>query len=211
MTNLLETNPQLRRMTSPDIVRLGTEAAQRGEQSVVQACIAALLPRSRSSARRGREALRSLSVERHSRARVALRSEPYSSETVFDQQIIPKRNEFIEAAESSIGLSSYTFPSKQLCELLVRKANAGVQVRLVVARKFCSKKNRRALHILEEAGVTVVKPKSTHSKVLVIDECITMNGSANAHGVHRDFCTVDRGHRRANEAKEYLRSLTTDQ
>jgi phosphatidylserine/phosphatidylglycerophosphate/cardiolipin synthase-like enzyme len=123
---------------------------------------------------------------------------------------MPERLALIARAQRSIWMSSLTCPHRDVVDALAKKARDGVEVNLVVADRKCGPAEEGALEQLERAGVEWDLVPSTHSKVLVIDELIVMNGSANAHGGHHDINHVFEDRNAALETISELRRLIDD-
>lgn len=113
----------------------------------------------------------------------------------------------IAAAERSVWLSSLTFPSASLVELLERKAKAGLSVTVVLADRTVKTTQNAEIGRLTRARARCCLLASTHSKALVIDEELVLLGSANAHRGHRDLCVSLRDVKLASEIIAYLDGL----
>lgn len=114
----------------------------------------------------------------------------------------------IDRAKRSVWMSSLTFPDSELVDALARKGRHIERVHLVVAERTVRDGHDKDLARLDRAGVDCKLLRSTHSKLLVIDENLVMVGSANAHHVHRDVCVVFRDARKAQELIEYMDRLS---
>lgn len=85
----------------------------------------------------------------------------------------------IENAESQIDIATYNFTDTWSRDALVQAMNRGVEVRIVIHSENSDKDVLRAL---ENQGAEIQKSRSDglmHSKFIVIDQDITISGSAN--------------------------------
>lgn len=208
-------------LANEEILRDGLGAHRKGEGDVLEACLYELGHRTSRRAAAVEAELRALPpIKTAARARprgvsksgtprpdegfVQRAERGQSVEFLKDEQIKPRREELIREARRSVWLSSLTFPYAELVDVLAAKARGGVDVTLIVAERQVRGKHETDLQRLEKAGVECVFLESTHSKLLVIDDEYMMVGSANAHGGHRDACTLNRNRALAIEAVEYL-------
>lgn len=127
--------------------------------------------------------------------------------TVKNAEIMPERLALIARAQKSIWLASLTCPRPDLMEALVKRARTGVYVHVVFAERKRGDAQDRLLERLERAGGEWTLLRSTHSKVLVVDEHVVMNGSANAHGGHHDINHVFEDRAAARDSISELRRL----
>lgn len=202
----------LRRLPSFNLCRIGVTAFAKGDRATAVVCLRLLEPRrTREAAKEAAKLRKLLLLSTASNAPKAKASG--GVEGVFiDEKIEPHRERLILSARKSIWLSSLTFPCARLVDLLVRMARDGVTVVLVVAaRKIQGRRQKARLDRLERAGVDCRCLRATHSKLLIVDEELVMIGSANAHGVWRDACRIDRDRRSARELINYLERLSAEE
>jgi cardiolipin synthase A/B len=110
------------------------------------------------------------------------------------QQIFPAMIDAMQSAQKTITLENFIFRSgklsAQIVPVLCERAQAGVDVKLIMDSMGCSKLNQEELAQLEKAGVKFVKYNRTewhkllranhrdHRKILVVDGRVGFTGGA---------------------------------
>jgi phosphatidylserine/phosphatidylglycerophosphate/cardiolipin synthase-like enzyme len=200
---------KLERMPWPELRSRANAAAKSGHAASVESIAVELDRRGRSSRATVVRQLLVTTSEIPSppttkQPPAAAKDSPGGAAVLINGEIFPAQLRVIKSARKSIWLSSLTFPKSSLTDALIMKADEGVDVTLIVADRKVGDAHDKVVRRLRRAGVDYAFPDSTHSKALVVDEEIIINGSANAHGGHRDICTL---HADKAGAKKIIREL----
>ncbi len=118
-----------------------------------------------------------------------------SVEIVTDTQYVPVAQKLIKEAKTSIRVMMFemgyyedrsTTPSNLLIKALIDAKKRGVKVEVILEVREdadrTSKRNRHSGKILSDGGVDVIfdsPQKTTHAKLMIVDEQMTLLGSTN--------------------------------
>src|SRR4051794_11797625 len=90
--------------------------------------------------------------EGHNRTTCPAKKRSRRDGPIFDEDIPKARLDMVRSAQSSIDITSLTFPDVDLIAALEEAADAGVNVRLVVADRTIRRKHHEAIDRLVDAG-----------------------------------------------------------
>ena len=128
---------------------------------------------------------------------------------VTDQEIEGQRHKMIEAATSSIWLSTFNMSNEDgaVCAALKKKRASGVAVVLIVSKRMSRVTDVDLEALRDRYDIDVRTSEGSHSKCVIVDDEHVMIGSANLTRSYRDAVFVARSPVLARHMRAYLEGI----